>query len=133
MIRNKIPDKNRALSLLRSAKSDLAFTLTIKLNDDSANTIARNIYESFRMLGEALLLSKGLQSQDHILPINELIKLKISTPRPMNILDNFRRLRHDINYYGYKATIVDAQDIINFAKSCFNIAYEEVKRIINEP
>src|SRR3989344_9170203 len=133
MIKNKALDKKRALSLLQSAKNDLKFTLTIKLSEESANTIARNTYESFRMLGEALLIFKGIKSEDHITPINELINLKINTPRPLNVLDNFRRLRHNINYYGYKATIVDAQDIINFAKSCFNIAYEEVKRIINEP
>ena len=129
-MREKQPDIKRALSILENAKNDMNFTLSLKLSEDSSNTIVRNIYESFRMLGEALLLAKGLESKDHILPINELIKLKLNTTRPLNILDNYRKLRHNINYYGYKAKLEDAQDIINFAKYCFKIVYEKVKEEI---
>lgn len=131
-MKTKKPDMQRALSLLESAKKDFYFTLSLKLTDDSTNTIVRNIYESFRMLGEALLIAKGFYPDDHIMPINELIKLKVNTKRPLNVLDNFRRLRHNINYYGYKTTIQEAQDIISFSKSSFEIIFQEVKKQIDK-
>ena len=56
---NKIPDRKRALDLIASAKEELIYTLSLEISEKSANTIVRNIYESFRMLGEALLISDG--------------------------------------------------------------------------
>ena len=70
----------------------------IEPTEESGSTIIRNIYESFRMLGNALLISKGIESQDYITQINELLKTKVSTSRPINLIDNLRRLRHNINY-----------------------------------
>jgi uncharacterized protein (UPF0332 family) len=128
----KRPDIKRSLSLLESARVDFHFTLSLNLNKKSSNTIVRNIYESFRMLGEALLIAKGLEPKDHIMPINELIKLKINIPRPLNVLDNFRRLRHNINYYGYKTTIEEAQDMIDFAELSFEPLFEEIKKQIEQ-
>lgn len=129
-MRIKKPDIKRALSLLESAKRDFHYTLSLKLSEDSSNTIVRNIYESFRMLGEALLLAKGIESEDHVLPIGELIKLNVKVQRPLNILDNFRRLRHNINYYGYKAKIEEAKNLIDFSKTSFDLLFKEVKRQI---
>jgi len=129
-MREKQPDIKKALSLIEAAKDEINFTLTLNLNDKSANTIVRNIYESFRMLGQALLTAKGKEIPDHISHINELIRIKIETLKPLNLLDNYRRLRHNINYYAYKSNIADAKDIINFAKLCFEPLYKEVKRKI---
>lgn len=130
MITQKKPDIKKALSLIESAKKDIYYTFSLKVSEDSANTIIRNVYESFRMLGEAILTSKGIKSEDHILPINELTSLKISTSRPLNILDNLRKLRRNINYYGYCSTIAEAEDILNFAKLCFDSVLKEIKRRI---
>jgi len=123
-------DIKKALSLIESSKRDIEYTFTLSVSAESANTIIRNVYECFRMLGEALLTAKGIKSEDHILPIGELISLKISTSRPLNLLDNLRRLRRNINYYGYSATAAEAEDILNFAKSCFNQVFKEVKKQI---
>ncbi len=130
MIRYKVPDKKNALSMIEAAKNDLDYTLTLEPTDQSSTTIIRNIYESFRMLGEALLIAKGIKSEDHITPINNLIKLNVQTPKSINILDNLRKLRHGINYYGYRPTKAEAEDSIELAKTCFNILYEEVKKQI---
>ena len=131
-MRERKPDVKKALSLIESAKDEINFTLTLKLDKDSANTIVRNIYESFRMLGQALLIAQGKEIPDHIAHIGELIKLKIETKRPLSLLDNFRRLRHNINYYAYKSSVADAQDMINFTKICFEPLFKEVKRKIGE-
>lgn len=130
MIRYKRPDKKKAISLVNTASSDYKFTLNLPTNDLSANTIIRNIYESFRMIGEALLISKGIQSEDHVLPINELIKLNVRLSRPLIYLDHLRKLRRNINYYGYRASKEQAEDALNFAKESFEILRKKALDII---
>ncbi len=119
-IRYKRPDSKNALSIVNAAKREMKFTLSLDLNEESGTTIVRNIYECFRMLGDALLVAKGIESKDHITPINELLNLKVSTFRPINIISNLRKLRHNINYYGYSPKLIEVEDAVSIAKSCFN-------------
>lgn len=118
-VRYKRPDKKNALSIVSAAKRDMEFTLSLKPTEDAGATIIRNIYESFRMLGDALLVSKGIKSEDHIMPIKELLKLKVSASRPISLIENLRQLRHNINYYGYSPKLVEVEDVVSIAKSCF--------------
>ena len=127
---NKLPDKERAKSLIQNSIKDIKYTLTLNISEESANTIVRNIYESFRMLGEAILLKKGIRPIDHINSINELLKLELKTLKSLNILENLRKLRHNINYYGYKANIYDAKESVSFAKNCFNELLKKINEII---
>ena len=127
MTRQRIPDKEKAKSLTASAKKDYEYTLTLEINDNSANTIIRNIYESFRMLGEAILTIKGIEFTDHIECIKELINLDIKIKRPAQILDYLRKTRHRINYYGYIAKKDEAEEIISMAKDLFLEFYEEIE------
>ena len=119
MTRYKHPDKKNALSIVSAAKRDMGFTLSLEVTEEAGATIIRNIYESFRMLGDALLVAQGIKSEDHILPISELLKLKVKTSRPIYLIDNLRRLRHNVNYYGYSPRIVEVEDVVSIAKSCF--------------
>ena len=130
--REKIEDKNKALSLIESAKKDLEFTFKLEISDESANTIIRNIYECFRMLGESLLIKRGIVTSDHIMMIDEIIKLNIETSRPLSVLDNLRRIRHNINYYAYRANKEEAKNFIDLAKSDFDKVFMKVKDIIKE-
>ena len=118
-MRYKKPDKKNAFSILEAAERDMKFTLNLKATDLSSTTIIRNIYECFRMLGDALLVSKGIDSKDHLAPINELLKLNVRTKRPINLIENLRRLRHNINYYGYKPRLEETIDVISIAESIF--------------
>lgn len=131
-IRHKIPDKKNALSIIEAAKRDMKFTLSIIPTEESSATIIRNIYECFRMLGDSLLVSRGIKSEDHITPINELLKLKVETKRPINVIDNLRKLRHNINYYGYKPRLIEVEDTISLAKNCFEPLLNVVKAEIEE-
>ncbi len=128
--RYKRPDKKNALSILAAARRDMRFTLSLVQNEDSAPTIVRNIYESFRMLGEASLVAKGIQSQDHIEPIRELLSFEVVTARPINLIDSLRRLRHSINYYGYAPKMAEVTDAISIAENCFGPLAEAVQRKI---
>ena len=103
-----------------------------EISDISANTIVRNIYESFRMLGEALLVFRGIEPLDHVVCIEEILKLNVDTERSLNLIDHLRRLRHTINYYGYRASAKEAENTISIAKNCFYSVLEEIKGIIGE-
>ena len=130
-MRIKRPDNKNALSLIESAKKDMIYTLSLEVNEQSASTIVRNIYESFRKLGDALLISKGIESQDHVAPIKELMTIKVNTTRPLNLLDNMRRLRHNVNYYGYAPKLVEVVNALSLAKDLFEPLTKEVEKKIN--
>ena len=97
-MRVKRPDAKNAFSIVAASEREMAFTLTLQPNETSGSTIVRNIYESFRMLGDALLVARGIESSDHILPIQELLRMQVKTDRPIQLIDNLRRLRHNVNY-----------------------------------
>jgi len=131
-MRHKQPDKKNAQSMIASAKKTMDYTLTLSINEQSAVTITRNIYECFRMLGDAILAGKGIPSQDHILPIKEISQLAIDAKRPIALVDNLRLLRHNINYNGYNPTLAEVNDAISLAKACFYKAYESIQRQLTE-
>ncbi len=129
-MRIKRPDYKDAESLLEAARRDIKYTLSLNVTLDSTPTIIRNVYESFRMLGDALLISRGIESSDHVQPIQEILKLNLNTKRPLQVIDNLRRLRHNINYYGYSPTVEEAEDVLSIARSCFEEVYRSVMEFV---
>tara|TARA_Y100000310_G_scaffold327546_1_gene394100 strand:+ start:1052 stop:1456 length:405 start_codon:yes stop_codon:yes gene_type:complete len=127
-IRIKHPDKKNALSIMQAAEREIKYTLTLQVNEESAFNIIRNIYECFRMLGDAKLISKGIISKDHIEQIKELEKMQIKTERPIKLIDSLRKLRHSINYYGYIPSKTEAEDAISIAKTCFYPLLQAIKK-----
>ncbi len=127
-MRVKRPDRKNAISIIEAAERDMGFTLTLPVTEESAATVVRNIYGSFRMLGDALLVNKGIQSEDHILPINELTTMEVKVNRPLHLIDNLRRLRHNINYYGYKPKVEEVREAIALSKELFAPLAKEVRR-----
>ncbi|HLD05342.1 MAG TPA: hypothetical protein VJG90_06500 [Candidatus Nanoarchaeia archaeon] len=130
MIRYKRPDEKDALSRVQAAEKEMRFTLSLKPTEESGSTIVRNIYECFRMLGGALLVIKGIEAEDHIAPIQELLKLQVPTERPIRLIDNLRKLRHQINYRGYRPSLAEVDDAISLAKNCFQPLLKEVQKRI---
>ncbi|MDO8508927.1 MAG: hypothetical protein Q7S27_04550 [Nanoarchaeota archaeon] len=129
--RIKHQDKKNSISILNAAEREMKFTLKQPVTEESAFNIIRNVYESFRMLGDALLISKGIVSKDHMEQIRELEALNIKTSRPIKLIDSLRKLRHNINYYGYIPTKAEAEDSISIANACFNPLLEEIRKIIS--
>jgi len=131
-MRIKRPDSKNAQDLVLAAKREMEFTLTLKVTEASSSTLIRNIYEAFRMLGDALLVAKGVETTDHITSIKELISIDVKTTRPIQVIENLRRLRHNINYYGYQPSTADANDVLSFAKDNFPLIYEAVSKKISK-
>ena len=130
--RFKHSDKKSAESIILASIRQMDYTLKLEPNDESAFNIIRNIYECFRMLGDALLVSKGLTSEDHIEQIIAIENLNLQTARPIKLIDHLRRMRHNINYYGFFPKKNDADDAISFARSCFNQIANAVKEEIEK-
>jgi len=126
--RQKYPDRKNAASILEASAKQMKYTLTLESNDDSAFNIIRNIYECFRMLGDALLVSQGNVLEDHVEQIKALEDLRIQTERPIRLIDNLRKMRHNINYYGYTPKKIEADDAISLAKTCFEPLLNAVKK-----
>lgn len=118
-LRVKHHDKKNALSIINSAEREMQFTLKQVVTEESAFNIIRNIYECLRMLGDARLISKGIVSKDHIEQIKELENIQVKTDRPIKLIDSLRKLRHNINYYGYNPTKAEAEDATSIAHACF--------------
>ena len=118
-MRIKAPDKKSAESLLVASENQMKYTLTINSTDTSAFTIIRNIYECFQMIGKALLLAEGKVSEDHIESLNAIESLNVPLSRPLKIIDNLRKTRHGINYYGYTPKKEEADEAIEFSKDVF--------------
>ncbi len=130
MSRSVKPDKKKAQSIVAGAERDMAFTLQLPISEDSAATIIRNIYESFRMLGDAMLVARGIKSEDHESQIRELISTEVKTQRPVGILRNLKTLRHNINYNGYLPTRADVDDAVDIARKLFKPLLIAVKKQI---
>lgn len=134
MIRERVPDKFKATSLIDAAEMEMAFIKTLNVSLESGATIVSRIYENFRRLGEALMLIKGRESVgrgQHTDNINELFFLKVKTKRPIQVLENLKKIRMDINYNGYIPNIEEIRDALSIAESCFNQIVEEIKKELN--
>ena len=132
MKRTKHHDKKNALSIIMAAEREMQFTLKQPVTEESAFNIIRNIYECFRMLGDAKLIARGIVSQDHVEQIKELEAMHINTKRPIRLIDSLRKLRHNINYYGYIPSQAEAEDAISIADACFQPLLTEIKKELGE-
>ena len=130
MIRKRLPDKFKAQSMITAAEAQINFTRTINPTAESSFTIVRNVYESFRMLGDALLLIHGKEASEkghHVEMINELLTLKVETKRPIQVLLNLKDLRNKINYNGYMPTLEEAKEALSIIDACFQPLVKTIK------
>jgi len=130
--REIVPDKSKAKGFVLRAEKDMKIILEMSKINGSTNLIIRDIYECFRMLGEALLILRGIKSEGHVLPINELIKFSETEGHNLRMLDSLRRLRHNINYYAYSATQSEGEEVLRIANKYFNILADKILEKIKE-
>lgn len=120
-LRHRQVDKERVKSLIESAKTNAEVAIQIEVNEKSATLIFREIYESIRQLGEAILWIEGVEPVgvgSHGVSLDALKDLEIKNKIKLNYLDRFKKIRNDANYQGYRVSISQAQEIILFWKEC---------------
>jgi len=64
------------------------------------------------------------------MPINRLIKLDVKTKKPLRLIDNLRRLRHNINYNGYSPSMEELVEVIELVEGCFYSLLDKIKEIV---
>ena len=108
----KVPiDKFRAKNLIKSAEQAIETAKSIFLNENSAKTILRELYEGFREYCEALGYAKGYKFLSH-----EIITYFIEDILKDNIIsgkfDRYRKIRNGINYYGKNVDIETVKEAL---------------------
>ena len=128
ILRKRQNDNEKIKSMLNSAEINAKVTKKIKLDEDTATLIFREIYESIRQLGDVKWGLLGYEPSNHEISINILKEFDIKEKLKLNSLDRFKKIRHDINYRGFRTTINQAQEILEFWDKCG----EEIIKILKK-
>ena len=127
-------DKNRALSLIESSENTSEVALAIDINEKSATTIFRESYEAIRQMGDALWWMEGYNPQNHDVSMEILKDLNFLTSEQkvkLNSLDRFKSIRHGANYKGFKISVEQAREIIEFWKFVAKDILKYLKQELN--
>ena len=127
-IRIRQPDKEKMKSMVESAKINAKVAKTVDLNEDSATLVFREIYESIRQLGDAKWSSLGYEPRNHEICMEILKEADIKEKLMLNHLSRFKRIRNDANYRGFKVTIGQAREIVDFWDRCSKDITEEIMK-----
>lgn len=129
-------DKERALSLIESAENTAEVALEMELNEKRTTAIFRELYESIRQLGDALWWIKGYNPQNHEVSIEILKDIDfISSEQKvkLNSLERFKSIRHSANYRGFKVSLSQAQEIIDFWNNVGKDILKNIKKMLKRP
>lgn len=118
IIRSRQKDTEKIKSLINSAETNANVTKKIKLSEETATLIFREIYESIRQLGDAKWWSLGYEPSNHEISMKILEEFDIKDKIKLNSLDRFKKIRHDINYRGFRTTLNQAEEILDFWNKC---------------
>jgi len=118
IIRPRQEDLEKIKSMINSAKINAKVTKAIRLNEESATLMFREIYESIRQLGDAKWGLLGFEPTSHEISLEALKEMDIKEKLKLNSLDRFKKIRHDINYRGFRTSIPQAQEILEFWGKC---------------
>lgn len=118
IIRRRQQDREKIKSIICSAEINAKVTRNIKIDEDTATLVFREIYESVRQLGDAKWWLLGFEPANHEISMEALKEVDIKEKLKLNSLDRFKKTRHDINYRGFRATIPQAEEILDFWSKC---------------
>ena len=127
-LRNKQIDLEKVKSMIDSSEINVRVTKAIKLNEDTSTLIFREIYESIRQLGDAKWGILGFELCNREVSMEVLKEFDIKDKVKLNSLDRFKKTRHDVNYRGFRTSIVQAEEILDFWNKCG----EEILKILRK-
>lgn len=126
----KKQEKNAILAeaLKKSAEKNLNFVRKLEINEENAEHILTDSYDTLRELIEAKLSSDGYKSYSHEATIIYLKKFVEFNEKERYFLDELRKLRNKVKYYGKEASTEEAKKTLNF----LNIMYPKIKSLIEK-
>lgn len=128
IIRDRQRDIEKIKSIINSAEINAKVTKDIKLNENTATLVFREIYESIRQIGDAKWWLLGYEPLNHEISLEILKEFDVKDKLKLNFLDRFKKIRHDINYRGFRTTIFQAEEIVDFWNKCG----KEIIKILNK-
>lgn len=130
-LRNRQKDLDKIKSMINSSEINAIVTKEIKLNENTATLIFREIYESIRQLGDAKLWLLGYEPLNHEVSIEILKEFDIKNKIKLNSLDRIKKIRHDINYRGFRTSIEQAKEVLEFWEKCGIDILKLLKKEVN--
>ena len=113
----KTQNKEIIKSLLDAAAETAEVALSIPLIEKNSTTIFRELYEAIRQLGDAFWWLLGYESQNHDTSL-EILKdldfLEENQKVKLQHINRFQAIRNDANYRGFKVSLTQAEEFIEF-------------------
>lgn len=124
-------DIHKIKSMIEIAEINIKIVKMIPLNEESATLIFRETYESIRQLGDAQWWLLGYEPKNHEVSMDILKEMEIKEKMQLNNLFLFKKIRHDVNYRGFKVDIMKAKNILEFWDKCSGEIINQIKQKIN--
>ena len=115
----RLQEKNIILAkaLIKSSEKAMNFVKTLKVNDETSEHIISDSYDIMRELIEAKLAAEGYKSYSHEATILFLKKFPQFKESEIDFLDNIRKIRNSIKYYGKESNETEAKKVLSFLNS----------------
>lgn len=117
-LRKRSLDREKVKSMVESSTTNMKIVKTIPLTEQSAILIFRESYESIRQLGDAHWWLLGYEPRNHEVSLEILKELNINEKVRLHHLGRFKAIRNDANYRGFKVTIAQSKEILEFWDAC---------------
>lgn len=117
-LRIRQKDAEKIKSIIKSAENTAGVVKCIRLDENSATVIFREMYEAIRQLGDAKWWLLGYEPCNHDVSLEILKELDIKEKLRLNFLKRFKKIRHDANYRGFRVTASQAKELLDFWDSC---------------
>ena len=117
-LRKKSLDREKVKSMIESSTTNMSIVKTISISEHSAVLIFRETYESIRQLGDARWWLLGYEPRNHEVSMEILREMNIKEKTRLNHLSRFKSIRNDTNYRGFKVTVAQAKEIVEFWDAC---------------
>ena len=127
-VRKQKKDSNLANALIKSSEKSVKNIRRIKVDGLNAESVLSEIYDSIRELIDAILSLEGYKSYSHEASILFLKKYSLFSEKEILFLDDLRKIRNGIKYYGKEADVESALTVINFMKSIL-LKFKKVLKI----
>jgi len=132
--RKIMPDKKRADSLIENSdKRNFFFQQIIKaieITDDNANYVIEQVYDILMELVRAKMLLSGYYASGnyaHEAEVSYLVKLGF-TDYEIGTMDEIRKFRNGVKYYGRRYKKDEAEKSIDFLSSIM----PKLKKLLNQ-
>ncbi len=117
-LRKRSIDKEKVKSIIESSTDNMKIVKTVPLTEKSAILIFRETYESIRQLGDAQWWLLGYEPRNHEASMEILKEIDIKEKVRLYHLNRFKKIRNDANYRGFKVTLAQAKEILEFWDIC---------------